>query len=104
MPVLSIAADEGETLSTAARPAMPCSSLGGAVDTLAVGLVRRSVGNPRKVDRLPVAVLEEEFFILIAQRVLVRATLRTPVVKPFSSDTSRLETKSCGLLDGIHVG
>ena len=63
MPVLSTAADKGETMSTAARPAMLCSSLGGAVATLAVGLVRGSLGNPRKVDLLLVAVLEEERFI-----------------------------------------
>ena len=102
--VFGTAADKGETLFTAARPTMLCSSPGGAADTLAVGFVRGSVGNPRKMDRLPVAVLEEKFFILNAQSVLVRATLRTPVVKPFSSDTSRVETNSCGLLDGIHVG
>ena len=42
------AADEGETLSSAAWPAGLCSLLEGAVDTPAAELVRGSLGNPRK--------------------------------------------------------
>ena len=49
----STAADEGEALSTTARPAKLCSPLGRTGDTLAEALVQEFVGNPRKVGSTP---------------------------------------------------
>ena len=57
VPLLGSAADKGETLSSAAWPAVLCSLSLGAADTPAVGVVLGSGGNPRKVDRLPLSVL-----------------------------------------------
>jgi hypothetical protein len=103
VPLFSTAADEGEALSTTARPAKLCSPLGRTADMLAEAFVQEFVGNPRKVDRLLALILGEKFFILYAQSVLVRATLRTRV-ESLSAQTRRdWTTKSCGLLDGIPV-
>ena len=71
VPVFGSTADEGEALSTAARPAQSCSPMGRAVDTPAGCDVGSLVGNPRSFFRFPCSLLVEVNPILNAQGVVI---------------------------------
>ena len=93
VPVFGSTADEGEALSTAARPAQLCSPVGRAADTLVGCVVEALVGNPRSFLQVPVSFLVEIFFIINAQCVVLGATLRTLCESPSVQTSQDWTTK-----------
>ena len=83
VPVFGSTADEGEALSTAARPARFCSSVGRAGHTPAGCLSRAWVGNPRSFLRAVVPVLVEVLFIFNARERCVGCAAKDAFVKAF---------------------